>query len=91
MGFLTKSESLYGSFKCYVNVTPNTLVRINLGGFLQTKNAPPGNDETNFGIFYQAMRIPPYVHPPIYADGKIPRVLPKKILGHGQHNVDLKK
>lgn len=61
-----------------VNVTPNTLVRINLGGFLQTKNAPPGNDETNFGIFYQAMRIPPYVHPPIYADGKIPRVFAKE-------------
>lgn len=61
-----------------VNVTPTTLVRINLGGFLQTKNAPPGNDETNFGIFYQAMRIPPYVHPPIYADGKIPRVFAKE-------------
>lgn len=61
-----------------VNVTPTTLVRINLGGFLQTKNAPPGNDETNVGIFYQAMRIPPYVHPPIYADGKIPRVFAKE-------------
>lgn len=61
-----------------VNVTPTTLMRINLGGFLQTKNAPPGNDETNFGIFYQAMRIPPYVHPPIYADGRIPRVFAKE-------------
>lgn len=61
-----------------VNVTPSTLLRINLGGFLQTKNAPPGNDETNFGIFYQAMRIPPYVHPPVYADGRIPRVFAKE-------------
>lgn len=61
-----------------VNVTPSTLMRINLGGFLQTKNAPPGNDETNFGIFYQAMRIPPYVHPPVYADGRIPRVFAKE-------------
>ncbi|MDD3909533.1 MAG: SusC/RagA family TonB-linked outer membrane protein, partial [Proteiniphilum sp.] len=61
-----------------VNVTPSTLLRINLGGFLQTKNAPPGNDETNFGIFYQAMRIPPYVHPPVYADGRIARVFAKE-------------
>jgi TonB-linked SusC/RagA family outer membrane protein len=61
-----------------VNITPTTLLRINLGGFLQTKNAPPGNGETDFGIFYQAMRIPPYVHPPIYADGRIPRVFAKE-------------
>lgn len=61
-----------------VNVTPSTLLHINLGGFLQTKNAPPGNDETNFGIFYQAMRIPPFMHPPIYADGKIPRIFAKE-------------
>ncbi|MFV0268682.1 MAG: SusC/RagA family TonB-linked outer membrane protein, partial [Draconibacterium sp.] len=61
-----------------INVTPSTLLRINLGGMLQTRNAPPGGDETNFGIFYQAMRIPPYVHPPIYADGKIPRVFAKE-------------
>lgn len=61
-----------------VNVTPSTLVRINLGGFLQTKNAPPGNDNSNFGIFYQAMRIPPYIHPPVYADGRIPRVFAKE-------------
>ena len=57
-----------------VNVTPSTLLRVNLGGFLQTKNAPPGNDESNFGIFYQAMRIPPYIHPPVYSDGRLPRI-----------------
>lgn len=61
-----------------VNVTPTTLLRINMGGFLQTKNAPPGNNESNVGVFYQAMRIPPYVHPPIYADGRIPRVFAKE-------------
>ena len=61
-----------------VNVTPTTLLRINLGGFLQTKNAPPGNNESNTGIFYQAMRIPPYIHPPVYADGRIPRVFAKE-------------
>ncbi len=73
-----------------VNVTPTTLVRINLGGFLQTRNGPPRgnadykpgeipvNEESNTGIFYHAMRIPPYLHPPIYADGKIPRVFAKE-------------
>jgi len=57
-----------------VNLTPTTLFRANLGVFLQTRNAPPGSDETNTGIFYQAMRVPPYVHPAIYSDGRIPRV-----------------
>lgn len=57
-----------------VNVTPTTLFRANVGVFLQTRNAPPGSNETNAGIFYQAMRVPPYVHPAIYADGRIPRV-----------------
>ena len=61
-----------------VNLTPTTLFRANLGVFLQTKNAPPGSDETNTGIFYQAMRVPPYVHPAIYADGRIPRVANKQ-------------
>lgn len=56
-----------------INVTNTTVVRVNIGGFLQTRNAPPG-DITNYEMFYQAMRIPPYVHPAIYADGRIPRV-----------------
>ncbi len=61
-----------------VNITPTTLFRANVGVFLQTRNAPPGSDETNTGIFYQAMRVPPYVHPAIYADGRIPRVTYKQ-------------
>lgn len=56
-----------------LNITPTTLVRVNLGGYLQTRNGPPG-DETNFGIFYQASRIPPYIHPPQYSTGEIPRI-----------------
>lgn len=56
-----------------INLTPTTLFRMNIGGFLQTRNAPPG-DQTNTGIFYQAMRVPPFAHPAIYADGRIPRV-----------------
>jgi hypothetical protein len=54
------------------------LFRANVGVFLQTRNAPPGDTETNHGIFYQAMRVPPYVHPAIYADGRIPRVMHKE-------------
>ena len=61
-----------------VNVTSSTLVRINLGGMLQTRNAPPGDRETDSGIFYQAMRIPPYLHPPVYSDGRIPREFAKE-------------
>ena len=56
-----------------LNVTPTTLVRVNLGGYLQTRNGPPG-DETNVGIFYNASRTPPFVHPPQYADGSLPRI-----------------
>ncbi|GAA4801759.1 TonB-dependent receptor [Olivibacter ginsenosidimutans] len=56
-----------------LNVTPTTLVRFNLGGYLQTHNGPPG-DETDFGVFYQASRIPPYIHPPQYSSGEIPRI-----------------
>ncbi len=60
-----------------INVTPTTLVRVNVGGFLQTKNAPPGdNDDEN--IFQQAMRIPPFVHPLIYSNGYIPRISAKE-------------
>lgn len=56
-----------------INVTPTTVFRMNIGGFLQTRNSPPG-EETNKGIFYQAMRVPPFAHAPIYSDGRIPRV-----------------
>lgn len=58
-----------------INLTKTTLLRVNLGGFLQTKMGPPeGSGETNVGIFYQASRIPPYIHPTIYSNGQIPRV-----------------
>lgn len=57
-----------------INLTKTTLFRLNIGGYLTTRNAPPGWDESNFGIFYQASRIPPHVHPPVYASGELPRV-----------------
>jgi TonB-linked SusC/RagA family outer membrane protein len=55
-----------------LNVTPTTLLRVNLAGFLQTRNAPPS--DSDFDVFYQASRIPPYVHPPIYSNGQIPSI-----------------
>lgn len=59
-----------------VNLTKSTLLRVNLGGFLQTKIGPPegDGDATNFSLFYEASRIPPYLHPKIYSNGQIPRV-----------------
>jgi TonB-linked SusC/RagA family outer membrane protein len=55
-----------------MNLTKTTLLRINLGGYLQTRNAPPGNTDTD--MFFQATRVPPYIHPPVYASGEIPRI-----------------
>lgn len=55
-----------------VNLTPTTLFRFNIGGYLQNRNGPAGG--TDFDIFYQASMMPPYIHPPIYETGQIPRV-----------------
>lgn len=57
-----------------VNLTKTTLLRVNLGGNLLTRNSPPDADQTNYGIFHRASQIPPHVHPPIYSTGEIPRV-----------------
>lgn len=59
-----------------VNLTKTTLLRVNLGGYLQSKNGTPeeGGNETDVGVFYQASRTPPYLHPPIYSNGQIPRL-----------------
>lgn len=62
-----------------INLTSSTILRTNIGGFLQNRNSPPGLiNETDEGLFYQAMRVPPFVHPAIYADGRIPRVVFKE-------------
>ncbi len=53
-----------------VNVSPTTLFRLNIGGYLQDRSrAPQSVDE----LFSQAFVIPPYVHPTIYSSGEIPR------------------
>lgn len=53
-----------------INISPSTLFRLNIGGYLQDRNrAPQSVDE----LFQQAFTIPPYVHPTIYSSGEIPR------------------
>ncbi len=55
-----------------VNLTKTTLLRVNIGGFLQTQIGPPMSSD--FDVFYNASMTPPYVHPPVYSNGKIPMV-----------------
>ncbi|MCS4168087.1 TonB-dependent receptor [Sphingobacterium sp. BIGb0116] len=53
-----------------INVSPTTLFRLNIGGYLQDRTrAPQSVDE----LFQEAFTIPPYVHPTIYSSGEIPR------------------
>lgn len=61
-----------------INLTKSTLLRFNLGGNLLTRNSPPEIDQSNYGIFQKAMQIPPYIHPPIYSTGDIPKVYAKQ-------------
>jgi len=53
-----------------MDVTPTTLVRFNIGGYLQRRVAPPDGID---GIMGNAFGTPPFVHPTIYENGKIPR------------------
>lgn len=53
-----------------INVSPTTLFRLNIGGYLQDRTrAPQSVDE----LFQEAFTIPPFVHPTIYSSGEIPR------------------
>ncbi len=52
-----------------LDLTPTTLVRFNVGGYLQTlRKSRSGTDE----VFQLAFETPPFVHPAIYSDGTIP-------------------
>ena len=54
-----------------VNLTKSTLLRINIGGYLQdSKKAPKSVDE----VFTKAFETPPFVHPTRYSSGEIPIV-----------------
>jgi TonB-linked SusC/RagA family outer membrane protein len=55
-----------------VNVTKTTLLRVNVGGFLQDENRPPvGVDKSVSDLIGSAFRVPPTI-PVVYNDGKIP-------------------
>jgi TonB-linked SusC/RagA family outer membrane protein len=54
-----------------VNVTPTTLMRFNLGGYLQSRAAPPQSIDD---LFSSAFSTPPYVHPTEYSSGEFPRI-----------------
>jgi TonB-linked SusC/RagA family outer membrane protein len=54
-----------------VNVTPTTLLRFNIGGYLQSRISPP---ESIDDLFSSAFSTPPYVHPTRYSTGEFPRI-----------------
>jgi TonB-linked SusC/RagA family outer membrane protein len=57
-----------------VNVTKTTLLRFNIGGYLQTRVSPPQTISELFGGYVVgAFTTPPYVHPTHYASGELPR------------------
>ena len=52
-----------------LKLTPSTLMRVNLGGYLQDGNRAPQSIDD---LFSRAFEIPPYVHPTRYSTGEIP-------------------
>jgi len=54
-----------------VNISKSTLLRVNIGGFLQNINK--GNSSTD-ELFNTAFETTPFVHPAVYSDGTIPKV-----------------
>ncbi|MDK2838297.1 MAG: SusC/RagA family TonB-linked outer membrane protein [Bacteroidota bacterium] len=57
-----------------VNITPTTLFRVDIGGYLQEGTRSPQSVDDLFGL---AFDTPPFVHPPIYSSGEIP-VVPER-------------
>jgi TonB-linked SusC/RagA family outer membrane protein len=55
-----------------LDVTPTTLLRVNIGGYLQEANRPPHQNISD--LFGAAFDTPPHVHPTQYSSGEIPRV-----------------
>ena len=58
-----------------VNVSKTTLLRVNIGGFLQNLNKGNSSTDTLFGTAFETT---PFVHPAIYSDGTIPRVFARE-------------
>jgi TonB-linked SusC/RagA family outer membrane protein len=58
-----------------LNVTKTTLLRFNIGGYLQNRVAPPQSIDDLFGgNTVGAFTTPPYIHPARYASGELPRM-----------------
>ena len=55
-----------------INITPTTLLRFNVGGYLQERTGTP---ESISNIFDQAFTITPIVHPAQYSNGLFSRVV----------------
>jgi len=55
-----------------IDLSPTTLLRVNIGGFVQETNRPP--DQNIDALFAAAFETPPHVHPIRYSTGEIPRV-----------------
>ena len=53
-----------------VDLTKTTLLRLNIGGYLQERRGP--SNSVNQGLYY-AMTETPIAYPPIYSDGTVPR------------------
>ncbi|MDR1864558.1 MAG: TonB-dependent receptor [Bacteroidales bacterium] len=53
-----------------LNVTKTTLLRFNIGGYLQNRVAPPQSIDN---LFAGAFETPPYVHPTRYVSGELPK------------------
>jgi TonB-linked SusC/RagA family outer membrane protein len=53
-----------------VDITPTTLLRVNIGGYLQDTDRPPQSMDH---LFNQAFQTTPFVHPTKYSSGEIPR------------------
>lgn len=57
-----------------INITKTTLVRVNVGGYLQSENRPPvGTNGKVSDLIGSAFRTPPTV-PVVYNDGRIPQI-----------------
>jgi TonB-linked SusC/RagA family outer membrane protein len=58
-----------------LNVTKTTLMRFNIGGYLQNRVAPPQSIDDLFGgEVVGAFTTPPYVYPIRYSSGEFPRM-----------------
>ncbi len=53
-----------------LDLSPTTLLRVNIGGYLQDSNRPPISIDNLFAL---ALETPPHIHPTQYSTGELPR------------------